>query len=336
MKKIIKGERSKFNLAWVFRLFGIVCLWFILWKVDFQQMSAILKKGDYNLVAIAVSLYFLLIGLKTMRWQLLLRGQGSTMMFRTLYVAYMSSLFIGYLTPGRLGEFVKVVYVTQATKLSSGLAFASVLMDRIFDLYALLLVGSFGLIAIGIENINLTIISIIWAILILPFVFFIYEPTFTIIKSFISRLGSKGENFVANDSWLVDVRRGFLKVNRFTLFFSSAITIIAYGVFFSQTYLLAKALGLEINFIDNAYTISISSLITLLPISVSGIGTRDVAIVTFLGAMGIPEELSMSFSLLFFITFYIFGGIFGALFWLIKPVSWSIVKKTEQQVSNVS
>ena len=44
VKKILRGERSKLNLAWVFRLFGILCLGFILWKLDFQDMSAILKK----------------------------------------------------------------------------------------------------------------------------------------------------------------------------------------------------------------------------------------------------------------------------------------------------
>ena len=55
------------------------------------------------------------------------------------FIIYMSALYIGFVTPGRLGEFVKVIYVNDKN-VSYGKGFSSVLIDRFFDfLHKLLL-----------------------------------------------------------------------------------------------------------------------------------------------------------------------------------------------------
>ena len=48
-----------------------------------------------------------------------------------IFLIYMSSLYIGFLTPGELGEFVKVLYLTNDKKISIGAGFSSVLTDRL-------------------------------------------------------------------------------------------------------------------------------------------------------------------------------------------------------------
>lgn len=65
---------------------------------------------------------------------------------------------------------------------------------------------------------------------------------------------------------------------------------------------------------------ALGSLVTLLPISISGLGTREVAIVGYLGTAGMPAEIALGFSLLVFATFYIAGGLMGAVAWWMKPV----------------
>jgi len=68
------------------------------------------------------------------------------------------------------------------------------------------------------------------------------------------------------------------------------------------------------------FAVALGSLITLLPISISRLGTRAAAMIAYLDTVGIPAEAALSFSLLVFVTFYVAGGLIGALAWWIKPV----------------
>ena len=57
----------------------------------------------------------------------------------------MSSIYIGFVTPGRLGEFVKAVYLKSDKGLSLSKGMSSVLVDRLFDLYLLIILGLIGI-----------------------------------------------------------------------------------------------------------------------------------------------------------------------------------------------
>ena len=87
-----------------------------------------------------------------------------------------------------------------------------------------------------------------------------------------------------------------------------------------RCYLLALALGLKTSFIQISFAVALGSLVTLLPISISGLGTREAAIVAYLGTAGVPAEMALSFSLLVFLTFYVAGGLMGAVAWWVKPI----------------
>ena len=69
--------------------------------------------------------------------------------------------------------------------------------------------------------------------------------------------------------------------------------------------------------------------VTLLPISISGLGTREAAIVAYLGTIGVPAEAALGFSLLVFVTFYVGGGLMGAAAWWVKPVPLKQMRERE-------
>jgi uncharacterized membrane protein YbhN (UPF0104 family) len=83
---------------------------------------------------------------------------------------------------------------------------------------------------------------------------------------------------------------------------------------------LALALHLDAGVVPITFAVALGSLITLLPISISGLGTREAAMIAYLATVGIPAEAALSFSLLVFVTFYVAGGLIGAVAWWIKPV----------------
>jgi hypothetical protein len=107
--------------------------------------------------------------------------------------------------------------------------------------------------------------------------------------------------------------------------------VLAYGIFFGQCYLLALALGLPLSYLQVSYTVAIGSLVTLLPISISGLGTREAAIIAYLATAGITGEQALGFSLLVFAAFYVAGGLFGAVAWLIKPAPLAALRMARQK-----
>jgi uncharacterized protein (TIRG00374 family) len=98
------------------------------------------------------------------------------------------------------------------------------------------------------------------------------------------------------------------------------LTLFAYAFFFGQAYLLALALELDVGLVYLAVALSIAGVITLLPISFSGLGTRDAVLIALFAPLGLAAEQAVAYSTLFFLTFYVWGGILGAVAWQLKPL----------------
>ncbi len=97
-------------------------------------------------------------------------------------------------------------------------------------------------------------------------------------------------------------------------------TFVSYAVFFSQCYILANALGLAIDYVTITLFMAMSNLISFIPVSVSGLGTRDAILIYLFSLVGFEPELAVSYAFLVFVIFFVFGGIFGAIAWWIKPL----------------
>ncbi len=79
--------------------------------------------------------------------------------------------------------------------------------------------------------------------------------------------------------------------------------------------LLFLGFGVEVALIDLLVIISLISFITMLPLSLNGIGIREASYVFFFQELGIPVEIAVSVSLLFFILVTI-SSLAGGVFWL--------------------
>ncbi|MFX0197323.1 MAG: lysylphosphatidylglycerol synthase domain-containing protein, partial [Candidatus Hodarchaeota archaeon] len=118
-----------------------------------------------------------------------------------------------------------------------------------------------------------------------------------------------------------DFYNGIEQLINFKLIFSALLTCISYSVFFIQCYLIAIAMGIPINFITVTLFMAISSLISFIPISIFGLGTRDATLIYLFSLIGLKPELAVSYAFLVFVTFFVCGGLMGAVAWWIKPVT---------------
>jgi uncharacterized membrane protein YbhN (UPF0104 family) len=96
--------------------------------------------------------------------------------------------------------------------------------------------------------------------------------------------------------------------------------LLAYALFFWQGWLLALALDLPLGMVYLAVCLSVAGVAALLPISFSGLGTRDAILILLFAPLGLAAEEAVAFSTLFFLTFYVGGGALGAIAWQVKPL----------------
>ncbi len=315
------------RVPWL-RLAGVALLVLLLAWVDVKQIGRVLRSADGGLIAAAITANLLLIFIKTVRWQAIMAAQDIRYPLREAYLAYWGSIFIGFFTPGRLGEFVKAAHVSRDCGVSGGQALSGVLADRLFDLLALLLAGGAALLALSGSEADLLTLLGLAAPFIILLVLGLNESFWSWFQRQVQRLeirfwGKPGflTRFLVEKSSLSDLRQGLRRLTWPWLLAATFLTVLAYLVFFLQCYWLALALHLQVGFIPVLYSVALGSLVTLLPVSISGLGTREAAMVAYLGTAGVPAEAALSFSLLVFFTFYAAGGATGAIAWWFRPVS---------------
>lgn len=321
----------KRRFSWL-SLIGPVLLLVLLWQLDTARLLAVIQRADWRLLLLAVALNLPMVLLKSLRWQALMYAQQISYHLGSAYLAYFGSIFIGFLTPGRLGEFVKALHVSRDCRVSIGQAFSSVLVDRLLDFYVLLIVGGSALLSLVVQqNGSLTDslvgLALLMLLAVVPLACFLNDGIFGFVQQQGKKIGRVGRWLFAPESPLLQLRQGFKQLSWGWLLAGVALTICANGVFFGQCYLLAYTLGLSLSFVQVASAVALGSLITLIPVSISGMGTREATIIAYLGTAGVAAEQALGFSLLVFATFYAGGGLLGAVAWWLKPVPLSAIRQ---------
>lgn len=315
------------KIQFLLRIVGSLLLVYLLTQVDLERFTTTVFQTSWLIVP-ALLMNFPMLLLKVLRWKILLRGQGVQYGLWPAILAYLGSIYLGMLTPGRLGELVKALHVTKDCKVSSGKAFSSVLVDRIFDLYLLLGVGSLALI-LAAEGNWWTFLSVVVVILGLTgsLALFIWDSAFTIVVNLIGRLSDRIAKIFGPDSWVNDLRQGLRGLSVNSLATGIILTLGSYIFLFCQTYLVALAIGMDISLVSISCAYALGSLVTLLPLSVGGLGTREATIVAYLGGLGIDPETGLGFAFLIFVNFWVTSVLLGFFCWLIKPLPMDQVRR---------
>lgn len=301
------------------RIIGVLIFITILYKINVLRIIPILKNVDLYLLGISIFLVLPLMSVKAARWSSLLLMQDIHYPLKDAISVYLASYYIGLVTPGRLGDFIKVLYLKRGRAIPYGKAFVSALMDRLFDLLLIVMVGITGISSFGLFNrFGYTSFGLLALMILLLGSLFNNKILDRILRNVYKTLSRRWRDRVQlhfND-FAVDIN----KLKNIKLSLPLLLTIVAYCITFLQCYLMALALHMGLSFFYIAFTVSIAGLVALLPISFAGIGTRDVTVIFLFGLMGIGPQEAVSFSLLYLTVFVFVIGLWGAVYWLRKPL----------------
>jgi len=302
---------------------GIAILCIILFRIDLKQAADAISNVNI-LLLLAISLLTIpQIFLKSLRWRYLLKLQNTEYGIFNSFISYAKGIYCGIITPGRLGELIKVAYLKDEKNVEAGEGFSSVLMDRFFDAYILVAISMFGLLRFRVTEGAVWIFAAGILILIpLIFVAVKVDRVGKIFKRIFNVLFSRNKKgFLSGQA--ESFYRGMKKIPVRGMAFAFLLTLFIYMLAFTQYYLLSRLIDLKLSFVDVALVSSMASFVAILPVSFLGIGTRDAALIYLFGKAGIANVSAVIYSFLIFFSFYIMGAFAGFISWNIR------IKKAE-------
>ena len=108
-------------------------------KIDFNQLWSALVRVDYRYILLAVVCTFISYFLRAVRWHYLLIPE-KRIPLSSLYPATIIGYMANNLLPARLGEFVRAFVLAQREGLQTPTVFASLVIDRLFDGFTVMLI----------------------------------------------------------------------------------------------------------------------------------------------------------------------------------------------------
>ena len=121
-------------------------------------------------------------------------------------------------------------------------------------------------------------------------------------------------------TWFSDFCNAIKTLNTRQLVLATSMTFLGWIIYILTMYLLVLSIDIHIPFLYLATCVSIAAVITLIPITISGIGTRDATLIILFSYLGLSKEPAIAFSLTI-LFMYAVNGLIGLVAWLKKPVS---------------
>jgi uncharacterized protein (TIRG00374 family) len=300
------------------RLVGPVVLAVVILRLhDKAAVGRALVSADLGLVALAVALNLVNVHLKVVRWRVFLRTRGIDYPVRRAWGAFLSSLYVGMLTPGRVGDVLRVQYLRADNDVPYAEGLASVVIDRLCDLYVLAAFVAFGVARYGAAlagDLAVFTWSTVALIVVAPLALLVpgvAERATRLVSARFAKRDPSGSFTL----FLAALRANVGK----RLLVTIPLTVAAFVVSYLQGYLLARALHLDLGFVDATCLLAIANLLGLLPISISGMGVRELFFAKVFPLLGLAAASGVTFGLLVFGVIYLGLAAFGFVSWQFAP-----------------
>jgi uncharacterized protein (TIRG00374 family) len=312
-----------FGSTWVRILFqaaGVALFAVILVRVDTGKIWIAYRHIRISHALAAVALLYVLTFLKSLRWRRIVATQNEAVPAWLGFRVYAASLYLGVVTPGHIGDFAKSLYLT-GRGMTAGKAIFSSLADRLFDVVFLAVIGYASLLIFpGIFENQLLMSSLLLALVALV------AAALFLRREFLTRFARKFLSGMPNRAIRTSLDRGVTEsIGEFRLLgartsaIAALMTLGAWTAHYLFFILFANALGLGASIPVLIVSVSAAVFVSLIPVSLSGLGTRDLALILIFHRVGLSREAAVTFSFSFLLV-YLIQGITGLLCWLSVPL----------------
>ena len=298
------------NSWWLRLVVTVAILLYLSREIDMAVATRAVLRVDKGYLLLVLVLVAIDRGVMILRWMLLLRASESGVRVRDAARIFLVASFVGSFLPAGVGGDMARAYGLSRVTADRSEALASVAIDRVLGVVALLSMGAIGLLAGPAELRDWRLTALITVLLAASVAVFwadwlvaTFLPTFwrqhhlslraLRVAGALSRYRSRSGVVLHVLSWSLSVQ--LLRV--------------------VQAYFLGLGLHLTVPFRYYLVFMPIGLLMLLLPISVSGFGLPQGVIVWLMRPLGVAEEQSFALSTLIILT-GLAGNMPGVLLWL--------------------
>lgn len=311
-------------------IFGVALFIYILANLDLAKVISIFSSLDPLYIILALLMQVPIIVIKAVKWKVLIRPFNRKFPLAEAVKAWLIGFSIGIVTPGRMGDFTRACYLRD--RLDFGKSLMTVVFDRIIDVLVLFILTIIGIVmfasfvSTGISN---EIFTLLIMALFIAFLGGIYLMT---KKALVSRIFGPFYRLLVPKKYSKRARKAFddfykgldaMGRDKRVIALSTGIGVIAWVFMIIQTYILSLAMETGLSLLVIASIMPLITLLDALPISFSGVGTRDAAMIFLFSLMSLSAEAAVSFSLLILVFNYLTSAAFGYFFWFRNPIDLS-------------
>lgn len=306
---------------WAIRLVGPALLVFVLLRLqDSGAVLASLRLADAAPIVVAMLLNAVNYYFKVLRWDVLLEARGYQYNRLRAWTSFLSSGYVGLMTPGRVGDLLRTQYLRHDLGMPYADGIALLAVDRLCDIYVLLAFAGVGLAFFG-AALTGDLALVLWlgvaATALGPLLLF-WPGLLRRAAAFIYRKMRKmpGEPDIAGfDRFLAGLKQQKLHHVVRAVFW----TVLAFGINYLQGWLLARALHIDLGVFHVMCLLAIASVLGLLPISISGLGVRELFFSLAFPLLGLSAEAGVIYGLGVFLVIYVAAVAMGFISWQIAP-----------------
>jgi hypothetical protein len=125
---------------------GLLIGWLLV--VDLGEIGRTLSQARWGLVAMASVLGFASLSLRAVRWRMVLRPVARVP-YLDIWLVVAASALVNFVIPLRTAEIARSLFLRQRRDVPIAASLATAVVDRVFDLAAVLLLGAAGALVMG-------------------------------------------------------------------------------------------------------------------------------------------------------------------------------------------
>ena len=291
---------------------GFVLLYFVIRNLDFHLIKENFSLFKAWKIATGLGILLLVYLIKTYRWLTITRSFGMKATYGTLLVFFLFSGLLSTITPGRLGEFSRIWFIQKQYKAGITVSTSSVLLDRIWDVLVLSMIGGISMVLV------ISRFSIEWYTMALMGMIFLFALGIILFPGILFRpaMAIAGNRPIREE--LENIYRVW-KGNRIGLIIPGFSTsLLAFGLLSIIPVMLSADLNAPVNYGTSVTAVSISNILSFLPVTVAGFGTREFIFTRVWAIQDYPAHIAVSVSTIYFICTYIGSMLFGGIVYLLR------------------
>ncbi len=277
---------------------SILLIGFVFYKVGLGDLWATLNQTRPLFLALSVAATPVLVLISAWKWQVILKAQHIPVKLGKCFWLYIVGYFFNTVLPTNVGGDVVRAYALGKQTNKRAEVFASVFVERFTGLSALLFMAIIAFV-LAVQDLWHIWVSIALAFCVVGYVLLLATIlNRRILQWFYDHFKIKLVRSVLLKLQKFQDATLMLREERATLIFAMLNSFLFYFMACVNVYVSALAFGADFTLVDSFILTPIVMVITMIPISIGGIGLAEGAYAFTFSRIGLGPEVGLSVALL--------------------------------------